>query len=158
MKTRPTVVVDSREQIPWVFDPAVFDVVHKALPAADYSLAGAEERIAIERKTLEDFVNTSIRYRDRFGEELSKLESYEFAAVIVEASLEDVLEHRYRAGVHPSAVVGVAVAITFDYGVPVLFCSSRQIACDYASRLLLRFHKNQVVNACVENRATLPRR
>ena len=59
------IVVDSRKQEPYSFDPKRFVVVRKALPAGDYSLVGWEERVAVERKSLTDFVQTIIRSRRR---------------------------------------------------------------------------------------------
>lgn len=140
-KPRMTIIRDSREQLGWSFNGEgdSFDVVRAALPAGDYSLAGYENRIAIERKSLEDFCGTVIRCRGRFEDELEKLRNYEFAAVIVEASLEDVEQHRYRMAVHPNALLGSAVAIHMDYGVPVLFAGGREQARNYTHRLLARF-------------------
>jgi ERCC4-type nuclease len=137
------VVIDTREQAPYTFDPARVVLVQKALPAGDYSLEGYETRIAIERKSLDDFVGTVIRARGRFEEELSELSGYEFACVVVEASIEDVLLHRYRMAVHPNSVLGSAIAITVDHRIPVFFCGTRQHACYFVEGLLCRYHKRQ---------------
>jgi ERCC4-type nuclease len=73
MMDRITVVVDTREQEPYSFDSDKVSAVRKALPAGDYSLVGLEERVAVERKSLTDFVSTVIRGRKRFHRELEKL-------------------------------------------------------------------------------------
>jgi len=135
------IVVDSREIEPYSFDPERVAVVRRALPAGDYSLEGLEDRVAVERKTLEDFVSTVIRARKRFRRELLRLREYETACIVVEASLADVLAARYRAGVHPNAVLGAVVSIVIDYGVPVFFCSDRQVARLFTECYLLRFHR-----------------
>jgi ERCC4-type nuclease len=70
MMDRITVVVDTREQEPYSFDSDKVSAVRKALPAGDYSLVGLEERVAVERKSLTDFVSTVIRGRKRFHREL----------------------------------------------------------------------------------------
>jgi ERCC4-type nuclease len=137
------VVIDTREQAPYTFDPARVVSVSHALPAGDYSLQGYENRVAIERKSLDDFVGTVIRARGRFEIELGVLEGYEFACVVVEASIEDVLLHRYRMAVHPNSVMGSAIAITLDHHIPVFFCGTRQHACHFVEGLLCRFHKLQ---------------
>ena len=93
-----TVVVDTREQEPYSFPPRRFVVERRALPAGDYSLAGLEREVAVERKTLEDFVHTVIRDRDRFRKELLKLAEYDRACVVVEAGLDDLLSGAYRSG------------------------------------------------------------
>jgi DNA excision repair protein ERCC-4 len=140
------IVVDTREQLPYQFDPARVSTVRRALPAGDYSLVGFETRAAIERKSLDDFVGTVIRARFRFEDELLSLAGYELGCVVVEASIADVLEHRYRAGVHPNAVLGAAFAIVVDHRVPVFFAGERFFAQRFVEGLLARFHKR--VSSC----------
>jgi DNA excision repair protein ERCC-4 len=133
-----TVVVDTREQEPYGFNPRLVAQVRRALPAGDYSVAGLEETIAVERKTLEDFVNTVMRVRGRFYRELRRLHRYRRACVVVEANLSDVLAGRYRSDAHPNAIVGSSLAIMVDFGIPVYFCSNRQVACKFVEGFLLR--------------------
>jgi ERCC4-type nuclease len=133
-----TVVVDTREQEAYGFNPDLVRPVRRALPAGDYSVDGLETTIAVERKTLDDFVSTVMRVRARFYRELRRLQQYPRACVVVEANLSDVLAGRYRCDAHPHAVVGSALAIIVDFGVPVYFCSSRQVACKFVEGFLLR--------------------
>lgn len=140
---RVTLVVDSREQEPWSFDPTLVDVVRRALPAGDYSVADLEDRVAVERKSLDDLVSTVIRARGRFYRELRRLQAYEAACVVVEASLADLVHGRFRGGASPASVVGAVVAIIVDTDVPVYFCSDRQLACRFAQDYLLRFHRTR---------------
>lgn len=140
-ETLPVIVVDTREQQPYGFDSARVTCVRRALPAGDYSLDGYEASVAVERKSLEDFVSSAVTGRERFGRELRALAEYDFACVVVEGSLEDVLEHRYRAGIHPSSVFGAMLSIVVDVGVPVYFCGDRQIACRFVEESLCRYHR-----------------
>jgi ERCC4-type nuclease len=135
-----TLLVDTREQEPYSFDARLVTVERRALPAGDYSVAGLEGVVAVERKTLDDFVSTVIHSRPRFREELKKLEGYRAACVAVEGSLLDVLMHRYRGDAHPNAVLGSALSIILDYRIPVFFCSSRQAACQFVQAYLLGAH------------------
>ncbi|MCL4852306.1 MAG: hypothetical protein KJZ78_13105 [Bryobacteraceae bacterium] len=135
-----TFIVDTREQDEYSFDPRLVTVVRRALPAGDYSIARLEERVAVERKTLDDFVSTVIHSRDRFRQELRKLAGYDSACVVVEAGLPDVLQRRYRGGAHPNAVLGSTLSIVLDFGVPVFFCSNRQAACHFVQAYLLAVH------------------
>jgi len=134
---RPTIVIDSREQEPYSFDPRLASTVRRALPAGDYSLDGLEDQVAVERKTLDDFVSTVIHRRRRFRDELLKLSRYRAACVVVEAELLDVVGKRYRGEARPEAVVGATLSILLDYGVPVLFCGNRQAACHFTRGFLL---------------------
>ena len=61
-----TLIADTREQEPFSFDSRLVVVERRALPAGDYSVAGMEGVVAVERKTLDDFVSTVIHQRARF--------------------------------------------------------------------------------------------
>lgn len=135
------VVIDTREQQPYAFDPAHVTTVRRALPAGDYSLEGYESAMAIERKSLEDFVASAITHRERFGRELRVLSEFDLGCIVVEGSLEDVLSHRYRSGAHESSVFGAALSIIVDHRVAVFFCGDRQIACHFVEGLLCRYHR-----------------
>lgn len=155
MAEKITVVVDTREQEPYSFPPEQFLMVRHALPAGDYSLAGLEHMVAIERKTAEDFVHTVIRDRDRFRKELVKLAEYDRACVIVEAGLDDILSGAYRSGAHPASVVGTALSIIVDYGVPVYFCSNRQCACRFSQEYLMRYYR-RFQDSCQPHQQQIP--
>ncbi|HOQ48086.1 MAG TPA: ERCC4 domain-containing protein [Bryobacteraceae bacterium] len=140
-RARATIVIDTREGEPYSFDPRLAGAVRRALAAGDYSLAGLEDQVAVERKTLDDFVSTVIHRRRRFRQELRKLSRYRAACVVVEAELLDVLGKRYRSEARPEAVVGATLSILLDYGVPVAFCGNRQAACHFTQAFLLAAHK-----------------
>ena len=132
-----TIIIDTREQEPYSFDPRQAAAVRRTLPAGDYSVEGLEERVAVERKTLDDFVSTVIHNRARFRKELRKLAGYPAACVVVEAGVLDVLVHRYRGDAHPNAVLGNALSVILDYRVPVFFCGNRPAACQFVQAYLL---------------------
>jgi DNA excision repair protein ERCC-4 len=136
-----TFVVDTREQAEYTFDSRLVAVERRALPAGDYSVAGLENVVAVERKSLDDFVSTFIHSRARFARELEKLATYRAACVVVEAGIPDLLLGRFRGGAHPNAVLGSALSIIFDYRIPVFFCSSRPGACQFVQAYLLGAHK-----------------
>jgi DNA excision repair protein ERCC-4 len=142
-RERITIVVDTREKKPYCFDPRSVSTIRRALPAGDYSLSGQEHSVAVERKTLEDFVSTVIWSRKRFQRELKRLAEYAASCIVVEADLSDILGGRYRSGAHPNAVLGTVISIAVDFGIPVFFCSDRQAACRFVQGYLLRFHRKE---------------
>ncbi len=99
-----TVVIDTREQLPWDFAaiPAdahqggesagcvVVPVVVGTLGAGDYSVQGWETRVAVERKSAADLVGTIGQGRERFERELERLAVMDFATVVVEAELSEL--------------------------------------------------------------------
>jgi DNA excision repair protein ERCC-4 len=139
-ETRLAIVVDTREQEPYAFESPRVTSVRMALPAGDYSIAGLETVVAVERKTLDDFVSTVIWSRERFRRELERLGTYAAACVVVEADLRDVLTGNYWSEAHPSSVLGAVLSIIVDSGVPVFFCSDRHAARLFVERYLLRCH------------------
>jgi ERCC4-type nuclease len=134
---KPVIVIDTREQRPYSFAEEVAGSVRKALPAGDYSVEGWETCIAIERKTLDDFIGTVIHARGRFARELATLREYRFAWIVVEGSLDEVLQGRYASRVHPASLLGLTMVVMTDYRIPVLFAHDRPCARALTEALLL---------------------
>lgn len=147
-----TIAVDTREQLEYSFS---LPSIRKKLDAGDYSIVGMEHLIAVERKTLDDFVNTVVKQRERFHRELRLLTELACACVVVEGNMRDILDSRYRAGAHPNAILGSVISIIVDFSVPVYFCSDRQVACRFVEEFLTRFHRR---NAQCMKQEMQPRR
>lgn len=137
------IVIDTREQEPYSF---ACPVVRAKLDAGDYSVPGLEHRVAIERKSLADFVHTVIHDATRFAAELQKLAGMDAASVVVEANLDDILRGRngdVLRSVAPQAVLGTALQIGLRWHVPVYWCGSRQAACAFTEAYLRMFVRTQ---------------
>jgi len=119
------VIVDTREQVPWTFEGQGISTVVRRLEAGDYSIAGLERRVAIERKSLDDWTGTVLRDRARFYRELALLRSYDFRCVIVEAGVREIMEARYKSQARPEAVMGFVAEVTVAQAVPVYLAGSR---------------------------------
>ncbi len=133
-----TILVDTREQTPWVFSPGAVPL-RATLPSGDYSLPGLTDRVALERKSLADLLHSLTQDRARFFREIERLSGYSHAAVVVEASLDQVLRGELgRSHATPASVVGSCLAIHVDYGVPVIWAGSRPAASVYAEKMLAR--------------------
>ena len=137
----PTIITDTREQIPFEFPDSPCPIERTALPAGDYSILGMETRVAVERKELNDYVQSVIHQRDRFRRELARLQAYDAAIIVVEGSLGDIFAKHYQSGAHPMSILGATISIMVDYAIPVVFCDNRQIACRFTQDFLLRWHK-----------------
>ena len=122
------IVCDSREQAPYRFDgyPVVVEV--GALASADYSLHGFTDRIGIERKSLPDLVACLGVERERFARELARLRGYDCAAVVVEATADDLRAGHFRAKLNPEAAWQSVLAFTQRYRIPFIFCDDRSDA------------------------------
>lgn len=125
------ITIDTREQTPWSF-PAGVSAIRGTLATGDYSIQGLEHLAAIERKELGDLVGCCTHGRERFEAELHRLQSYRCRAVIVEASMGDVLAHRYRSQCAPAAVIASAAAWTQRYTVPFIWAGTADHAAGFA--------------------------
>ena len=102
------IIRDSREQAPLTFTGYPVEVAVGALEAGDYSLAGFERRVAVERKELGDLVGCLSGERARFEKELARLRGYDAAVVVVESPAGDLRAGRYRSKLDAGAAWGCA--------------------------------------------------
>ena len=132
VKAAIRIIADDRESAGGVieelrrFSDVTVDV--QRLAVGDFLVEG---RIAVERKSLKDFVSTVIHDHERFGREMLLLSTYEHSCVVVEADLDAVLRGKCGddlRGVKPESVLGAALHLTLQYSVPVCWCGSRQAA------------------------------
>ena len=79
---RLKIIIDTREQTPWSFNPAVADVQVGTLRTGDYSLLG-DDHFAIERKSLDDLLGTISTGWPRFCRELNRMEDSAFVAKVI---------------------------------------------------------------------------
>lgn len=122
-------VVDTQEQLPFTFERFGVHVDRAALSTGDYSLPGFEDRVAIERKSLDDLVGClKGAGRERFERELQRGRSYELFRVVVEAILGDIRRGRYRSEMKPDSVIQSVVAFEIRHGAPFVWCGDRAAA------------------------------
>lgn len=99
-----TAIVDTREQCPFNLDPMTTEP--GTLYTGDYSVAGLESVIAVERKSLGDLLACVGRERERFERELQRLKSYPVSCVIIEASWQELERGEWRGKITPNVVMG----------------------------------------------------
>jgi len=112
-----SICCDNREQSPWSFRgltanadrdyrPLLVDVRPATLATGDYSIAGFESQITIERKSLSDAFSTFTHDRERWERELERMRSIPSCHVVIEAGWEELSAGPVRDG---GAKVGKAV-------------------------------------------------
>ena len=117
MNIRPVIVIDSREQEPFVFEN--LPSVEGSLATGDYSVGGLTHLIALERKNLPDLLACCGRERDRFKRELQRMMAYRFRMLVVEADALTLEAGEWRSQLQPSHVLGSLSAWTAQYSLPV---------------------------------------
>lgn len=131
------IVIDSREQQPYDYPGAVV----MALRSGDYSLFGCETRVAIERKTLSDAYSSLGGGRKRFERELERLSGMDYAAIVIEATLEEFLRAPAFSKMNPKAAMNSLLAWSVKYHVCIFFAGSRRYGQTLTFRLLEKFWK-----------------
>jgi DNA excision repair protein ERCC-4 len=91
--------VDSREQLPL---DLLLRSERRGLKCGDYTIAGLQDIIVVERKSLADAVMCAGRERDRFDACIKRMKGYEVRALVIEASWADIEAGAWRSQLKPS--------------------------------------------------------
>jgi len=130
------ILTDTREQQPYKFEtPSEIGTV----PIGDYSIFGLENHIAIERKELNDLIGCLTTGRERFEKELHKGKALDYFALVIEASLSDLINGRYRSQMTPKSVIQSLLAFSIRYRLPIFFCENRKYGQRITESLLLKY-------------------
>lgn len=135
MKISPTVIIDTREQMPLIFP--TLPTIPGSLPTGDYSAVGFESVIAIERKSLPDLLACCGSSRDRFKAELQRLRAYRFRALVIEASAAEIARGEWRSQLHPSHVFGALASWSARFTLPVWLGGTHTGCAEYVERFIV---------------------
>lgn len=133
-----TILVDRREQRPWEWTGTGITVEAGTLATGDYSVVGFADRMAIERKSLDDLVHTVIHDSTRWHAEVRRLADLDASCVVVEAGLPDLFARHYTGQADPRSVLGRVLSVELDFHVPVIFAGDRPHARVWATMWLAR--------------------
>jgi len=131
-----TITIDSREQLPYTFKAASETAT---LTTGDYSLKGASDLIAIERKTTNDLIACLTTGRERFERELHRGRALDYCALVIEATLSDLSNGRYQSEMLPKAAIQSLMAFSIRYNLPVFFVENRKFGARVTESLLLKY-------------------
>jgi len=109
-----TVYADSREAksgvVKHLYDLEV-EIKTRNLDVADYVVS---DRVAIERKTVDDFINSLIKKDKLFNQLFNLKRTYQRPILILEG------ENIYKKAVHPNAIRGALATIAVDFSIPII--------------------------------------
>jgi ERCC4-type nuclease len=121
------IIIDTREQRPYSFTAwPDAEVMQGSLSTGDYSLAGLTDRVALERKSLDDLAGTLTNGRERFAAECQRGRGLDLFGLVIEGSLDDILGHRYKSRVAPQSLIQTLAAWSVRYRFAVWFAGNRQ--------------------------------
>jgi ERCC4-type nuclease len=140
---RPCIILDTREQRPWIFSDAV-TVERVGLHTADYSLRGHTSIVAIERKSVADLVQScASKERERFWECMRRLSQYQHKALIVEGHADEIWCGAYRSQATPKSVMATTLAMHVDFGIAVIWAGDIHQAAWSCEWFLTRIWKRE---------------
>ena len=139
-KPKIKIIVDHREKNSLVISELVASrevfLEFKQLPVADFLIRD----IAIERKTVSDFLNSMIN--KRLSRQLEEMKQYPKQLLIIEGIEEKELYNdskRRESGINPNAIRGFLLNILLEYQVPIIFTKNYEDT----SRFLLVLAKKE---------------
>ena len=127
-----TIIEDSREQRPLdfsAFAPMGITCERRKLRTGDYTIAGFERQVIIERKSLNDVVGTLTKGRERFTREMyDRGAFYPAKLLVVEASWSQ-LSHPYDFSMaNPASITNSLFALMMPPTGVQVFCSPSRAA------------------------------
>jgi len=78
------IIIDTREQLPFLFQKYRVETEIKTLKTGDYSLSGYENQFTIERKSMPDLFGTMGKGRKRFKKEFERMRIMKAACLVIE--------------------------------------------------------------------------
>ena len=117
---KETIIADYREKNSLIISELIhlgLGIEFKELKVADYIV----KDIAIERKTVSDFISSMVNRR--LLKQLEELQQYKNKLLIIEGIDEQELytDSEERIGMHPNSVRGFLLSILIKHKVPIIF-------------------------------------
>ena len=131
---KPKVVIDYREKQSLVVAELIklgFEKEFKELKVADYIV----NNVAIERKTVSDFISSMIN--KRLINQLEELQQYPNKLLIIEGIDEQEL-YPENNGVNPNSVRGFLLSILLKHKIPILFTQNYKDTAQFIYRIAMK--------------------
>ncbi len=138
------IIIDYREKNSLVASELVelgFEIEFRELKVADYLV----NNIAIERKTISDFISSMIN--KRLTKQLEELQQYETKLLIIEGIEEqEIYSERNERGIHPNAIRGFLLSIVLRYKIPIIFTKNYEDTARFIMVLARKKEKDSSLN------------
>jgi ERCC4-type nuclease len=145
MQPKQKILVDYREKNSLVASELIklgFEVEFRELKVADYII----RNVAIERKTISDFIGSMIN--KRLLRQIEELQQYENRLLIIEGIDEQELySDENENGVNANAIRGFLLSIVLKHKVPVIFTKNADDTAKFMERIALKKEKETSIRA-----------
>ena len=143
-KPRPRIIVDYREKNSLVISELIklgLEIEFRELKVADYIV----KDVAIERKTIKDFVSSMIN--KRLFNQIQELQQYKNKLLLVEGVDEQDLYSDDKTGVNGNAIRGFLLSILLKYNIPIIFTKNYEDSAKFISILSKKQTKELALKA-----------
>ena len=154
-----TVIKDTREQDGYTFEKfsgtytSGEGMVGKKLDTGDYSIVGLEDKICIERKgRISELAINLGKDKHRFIREIERMTPFPFKFLILEFSLEDVMDFPDRSDIPEEKwssikvtnkyILKMLIEFQMYHGIHVIFCGNRKNAKLAVNSILKRVNEH----------------
>jgi ERCC4-type nuclease len=134
---RPAIVVDTREQTPFVFSKMPSE--RGTLATGDYSLRGLTDWIVFERKSLGDLCGTLTVGRERFMREVERMMGFRWRGLVLECERCQVEAAAYRSRVAPQSLLSTLDALMVRANLHVIWTPGAQDAAERVENVFRLF-------------------
>jgi len=146
---KPKVIIDYRERnslVPSALKKLDVEIEFKELKVADYIV----KDVAIERKTVSDFISSMIN--KRLIKQLEELQQYKNKIIIIEGLEDQELYNDHEINsVNPNAIRGFLLSIVLKHRIPVIFSKNAEDTAKFISVLSKRKEKELSLNVNKKN-------
>jgi hypothetical protein len=143
-----TIIVDTREQIPWEY--GFHDTAKKKLDTGDYSIEGFEDILAIERKKSVSEIATNLS-ESRFKDVLQRLSKIKHPYMVFEFSLDEVYSFPVgsdipkrmwdKLKISGNYIIKRLIEIQLEYNIQIVFCDDSSNAERFSASLMKRIYE-----------------
>ena len=134
-------VIDTREQRPLCVKVKGLTSLVDTVKDGDYTIKGFEDKFAIERKQISDFYSYIGKERNKTTKKIQRLAEFDFAAIVIEATLEDLLTPQLYSSVSPEVARGFLTSINVRYGIHTFFNRSRDVIERWVLDRAIKYYK-----------------
>lgn len=143
-----TIIIDTREQIPWEF--GFHNTAKKKLDTGDYTIEGFENILAIERKKSVSEIATNLS-ESRFSDVLDRLSKIKHPYMVFEFSLDEVYSFPVgsdipkklwdKLRISGNYIIKRLIEIQLKYNIQVVFCGDPDNAEKFSASLMKRIYE-----------------
>ncbi len=144
IKMPEKIIIDYREKNSLVYSYLIkngFEIEFKELKIGDYIV----KDVVIERKTIQDFLNSMIN--QRLIKQIEELKQYENKMIIIEGISEKDLYNESQEGVNSNAIRGFLLSITLKHKIPIIFSKNPEDTAKFIEILSKKKEKEINLNA-----------